>query len=550
MRVTPHHALASLPWLAGAVPFLWIAAHGFPAGDDWQLELTRIAAYRQAWADDQWPPFWAPRLYAGYGSVLFLCYGQLFLALASAVSFAGSFAASFIGALALATGVAVWALQRMVSAAVGGDATDTRTASARVAVYVALLNPYLITDLCLRNAAAEYTALCLTPLALLGLWTRSSRAGVALSAGIAVVIVTHSLVALTLALLLSALALDALRRTHDRRNWLLPRAGGGLLGLALSAFFWWPLFEITPLIRREDLVTGKFSFHGQLQGLGEIFAFSNPYSPGSVPLLAAGAAVCAIGRGGRGSALWVLLLLFGALLALQTPAAYPLWEWLPGLAYFQFPWRFNGPLALVSALLASLSFAPLAAAWPARRRVLLELAILCLCLASAGLQLGRTHWASFQEVERFEQLLEPKAMARTLLTATVGDEYLPRAARRSAIMRPAAVAPVTAATDGLRIGIKTLEPRFMAFTVRAERTSELCLARWAFPFWRVRVDDEVQPISACASGVLRVQVPQGKHRVVCELRMPRARVYGLWISACALLTWIVWWRRARRVPAR
>ena len=59
--------------------------HGYGSGHDAPLELVRVIEYREALRGGQHPPFWAPDLYGGRGSPIFLYYAPLFAFLASAL---------------------------------------------------------------------------------------------------------------------------------------------------------------------------------------------------------------------------------------------------------------------------------------------------------------------------------------------------------------------------------------------------------------------------------------------------------------------------------
>ena len=70
-------------------------------GHDWIFELVRLAEFRHAVAAGQIPPFWAPDLYGGFGSPIFLFYPPLYLTTASLLGFSGDPIASASGALCL-----------------------------------------------------------------------------------------------------------------------------------------------------------------------------------------------------------------------------------------------------------------------------------------------------------------------------------------------------------------------------------------------------------------------------------------------------------------
>jgi hypothetical protein len=560
---------AALPWLAAAVPWLCILARGVPGGDDWQLEVARVAAYSYAWSDVQWPPFWAPDLYGGYGSPIFLFYGHTCLAIASLfVLVTRNFTFALMLALASAGLFGVFSVRRAAAALLPGA---EGAAAGRVAACVLLLNPYLLGDLLLRNASAEYSALCAMPLALAGLWLLrhdDRRGALCIAAGTGLVIATHALSALVACALLLGLAPSALltaaqvQRVSARSRWLGMALGLGL-GIALTGYAWLPALSLSGLIRTEDLLAGKFHYRDQMPALRPLFDGSTFYSAGPLPLLAVAAAAFSLRttrleRGIAGQAtgassathdptratVMSLLIAFGALVFVQTQLSVPLWEHLPGMRYFQFPWRFMGPLAIVTALLAGLAFARLTRALRSARRSQLELVIWSVCVLAALPQLSRAHGLSAPEVARLEGMLQRESLRRLRFTATARDEYLPRGSLPNAIQRPAVDEPIPAASAGLRVTIRKDEPRYVVLDVRALSDGRLCLARWGFPFWEVRVDDQLQPPQSCAGGCLGVRVAQGRHHIVASLPVPQPRVFGLLLSGLGLLgTWLLVRRR-------
>jgi hypothetical protein len=312
-------------------------------------------------------------------------------------------------------------------------------------------------------------------------------------------------------------------------------------------------------------LAGKFHYRDQMPALRTLFDGSTFYSAGPLPLLAVAAAAFSAWttRRGRGIAteaasassatsatndpsratVMSLLVAFGALVFVQTQLSVPLWEHLPGLRYFQFPWRFMGPLAIVTALLAGLAFGRLTRALQSARRFQLELAIWIVCVLGAVPQLARAHGLQAFEVARLEGMLERSSLRRLNFTATARDEYLPRGSLPTAIQRPSVDEPIPAASDGLRIAIRQDEPRRMVLDVRALSDSRLCLARWGFPFWEVRVDDQLQPPDSCAGGCLGVRVASGRHHIVASLPVPQPRVFGLVLSGLGLLGTLLLVRR-------
>jgi len=533
---------AALPWLAvvlACAPLLG----GFPRGHDWTFELVRAAEYRAALAAGQWPPWWAENLYGGYGSPIFLFYAPLYAAGTALLSGPfGSPPAAAAAMLALLTVAAYAAMQALLRAVVADPA------AARVGSVFYVLHPYLLGDKLLRNANAEFAALALVPLPLAGvaLIGARPRAGAALlSAGLALCILAHNLTALVALALIALVAVAVHAGASGGRVWL--RIAGGLaLGLALSAFFWLPAVSLTPWVRIDELVAGRFDFHANFPALAQIFGHGLFYSAGLLTPLSLALALLAWRRAAALGAparrlLAACLAAAAALCLLQTPASTPVWERLPLLPLFQFPWRMQGPLALLAALVGGLAFAALAArAAPGRRRAV-EVALLAACAANALPTLLRAEALTPRERAQALASLAPAEIRDRQIPATVADEYLPRGARRSAARdeRPArGLAPLVRPPADARISVLEARGTRVALDVSLAEPARLRIARWAVPGWRLELDGRPSPPLANEAGSLDVELPAGRTRLALRLEPPALRRAGLAASAAALAVWL------------
>ena len=157
---------------------------------------------------------------------------------------------------------------------------------------------------------------------------------------------------------------------------LLPRSPAPLrlvaalaVGLALAAFFWLPVIlerdavNLTTLIGAND----NYDFHTHFVGLGELLAFSRRPDWGATqsPFLfnlgvaqwlggLLGVVMLALGRARHRRHALFFALAAVAVLFLMTPLAEPVWEAVPFLPYFQFPWRLLGAAAALLAVLGAI----------------------------------------------------------------------------------------------------------------------------------------------------------------------------------------------------
>ena len=548
-RFTPwqERALAALPWLAWLAAVLPVLILGFPAGHDWALELTRIAEYHHALASGQWPPFWAENIYAGYGSPVFLFYAPLHAAVATAASLvAGSYAGGASAAIVLFAALAVWTSGRLARSLLRQWPAALAVPAARVAASLYVLNPYLICDALLRNANAEYAALCLLPLPLDGVLRLAAASDAAsrrcalaqVALGLTLLILAHNLTALIAMALV--LALGAAAMPWRRLSELFAAI---VLGLVGASFFWLPALRLRGLVRLEDLAAGKFDFHQQFQSLARSFGWDAYFAVGLLPplLLVVALAVSLIlqsdWRNASGRILVVLWMTALGAFFFQLPISTPLWDVLPFLPLFQFPWRFMGPLALAVALLTALVFARLLAGRSLAWRRLAEVGLVVLALANAVPHLRDTRPLLDAVRGPFEASLEAEVIRRSRdHQVTVLDEYLPRAvSRRLSIHKPAFAGPVIGVRGSASYEVVGDQSRRIELSVVADGPAVLSLARWHFPGWQARVDGAPVSVRANPAGSLDVAVPAGAHRVVLTQQDPWERRFLLLPSLAALL---------------
>jgi hypothetical protein len=465
---------------------------GFPMGHDWPFELVRIAEFRFAILDGQLPPFWASNLYGGLGSPIFLFYAPLYLATSCALMpFVGTVmnAATFGLVLFTIAGAALmWKLVRQLC--------PERPAAARIGVVLYVLHPYLLADKWIRNANAEFAALSLLPAVLVGAtarepktafwWTALSVAGVILAHNIT------ALVAIGLAIVIPAFV-------HRKLRALVPIGAGLLAALALTAFLWVPALLFLPLIHGQDLLIGKFDFHGQFPTITSLFWSSAFYSGGwlTVPLLMVALLAPIIDtharRIMRSFGLVTLVLIF-----LMLPISTWVWEHVPLLRYEQFPWRLMGPLAVLltsGCAIATMALPRSVPLW------LAEVIILIAAVLNAYPTFAAYKPMPAQLRTEVERVLTPEGIRTRNLRTTVYDEYLPAAADRHGI---------DSAGD------------------------TVVFHKWAFPVWSATIEGRAVPVEQCSGGLACVRAANSNAHVSLQLREPRLRTWCKAISLLAL----------------
>ncbi len=549
----PRTFLNLLPWLAAALSCAPLALTGFPRGHDYTFELLRALEFGRALGEGQLPPYWASNVYGGYGSPAFLYYAPGFSALTALLGAALPVTWAATLAIVALSFAAVWVALRTFEDATG-DA-----AAARVGAVLGVLSPYAIGDKLIRNANAEWMALALAPLALRGVVLADRRPRAAfgwLAGGLALAVLSHNLTALAVAgsAVASALLLYARAGLAPRARAALAAriAGAFLLGLGIGAWFWMPALASVGWVRPEELLRGKFDFSQQWQSAAQLFGYGRFFSAGlGVPLaLAAGAVAAWRGPASRERRLLAAALCGAGIYAfLLHPWSTPLWRHVPGVAFFQFPWRLLGPLSLCAALAAALAYAHFAAAASPARRRRWELGIVAAAVLNALPQLYAGYAVGPAPRAELARALEPDAVRALGLGVTVLDEYLPRSADRAAwrTLRPLQ-GPLLDTRPPARVDVVRDQGTRIALAVNAQEPTRLRLARWAFPGWQASFAGRPVALLPNRPGVLEVELEPGSGLLELELHPPPARRIGLALSAaCGLaLAALLLWPPAQR----
>jgi len=244
-----------------------------------------------------------------------------------------------------------------------------------VAAVAYLFAPFQAYDVFNRGGLSESFAWAFPPLVLWAVhrWsTRAERRFLLLAAlSLAGFIFTHNLFAFLFAPLLAGWVL---LEGYLARDWRVIGRGAlaGLLGLSLCAFFWLPGLAERGWVQTNRLLgTWVFDYRNNFLDLSQLLApprvvdptLINDWPPKSLGLLPALIALLPLVR-------WrwlhrstryragLLLASTAGFAFLTLPVSRLLWDHLPLLPYVQFPWRFLGPAAFCSALLAGIAVAP------------------------------------------------------------------------------------------------------------------------------------------------------------------------------------------------
>ncbi len=548
-------------WLAALLLIILLA--GLPtlqlrqmSGHDALVYVPRVVEFVRALSEGQIPPRWAPDLSFGYGQPLFIFYPPFIYALAALFHALGSgFVVSLnlacLALLALA-GLGMYAFARTLFGRAGG----------LVAGVGYVFVPFLLVNLYVRHALADFAAMAFIPWALWGLlgwvrWRQTVALAVAVSS-IALLLLSSNPLALVTA---PTLALYAAFLAGRARSWAALRRGAWAvgLGLGLAAFYWLPALLERQWVNTDNLLTGYLNYGNHFVYLHQLL-----FSPWGYGLSVAGTADgMSFGLGlahlallatslvlarwwrdgaeGRAHLVFFIVLL-GAAVLLVTDNSLWLWERLPLLQYLEFPWRILALAAVAMAFLCGFPF--LVVTDRRRRRWLLVGALAALLLT--GIPHARPEgYLAIQDAD-----YAPPVIAGKGIETTTTRECEPVWVEE----RPTSPAPeerLLVASGTVRVLESRPSGTRYEWLLEADGPAQVRVAAFYYPGWRLTVDGEERPLTVDhPTGRIAFALEDGVHRVVVHFGTTPLRSWAVALSLLSLIGLIGTVPLARRSEAR
>jgi hypothetical protein len=542
--------LLALPALAP------LARAGFFQSHDGLFHVYRLAALDRAVRAGVLYPRWFPEFGFGYGQPVLNFYGPLSYYWGLPFTLLGSDAALALK-LVLAGGLLASALGMYLFARLHLD-----RGPALVAAVIYAYLPYHLVDLYVRGAVAEFLAFIWFPLVL---WAfhrlirdaaRPKFTHIGLAALLlAALILTHNLSAFIFAPVLAVYLLILLARArHDHlwRRTLLTLTLTLTLALALTAFYWLPVLAESQYVGLGHGASQGYQDH--LVSLSSLFEWGSTYpytdEPGVTPtfplgwlqvaILAAALILPFRPRPGRWAAVFFLAVALVSVFML-TAASLPVWRLFePGLAFLQYPWRFQALAVLASAFLAGALFQ--GAKGQEQTNSLSGKP-----LAACGLVLIAAIWSLWHlPVTPTTPDLSVEAMWHVdrdngQVGATWTGEYLPIwvTEQRWALSLPASVPPPGGVL--LPAGqIKLVGVGYNRYDLelQAAQATSLKLHQFHFPGWQAAGQAAGSPRSSRPVGVLglaAVDLPPASGSLAVHLGLTASQRFGTLLSLLAFL---------------
>ncbi|MDP2585785.1 MAG: hypothetical protein Q8P29_02815 [Candidatus Levybacteria bacterium] len=334
----------------------------FPMHDDTQV--ARVFEMGKVLKSGIFPVRTVPDLGYGYGYPIFNFYAPLAYYVGSAFMFLGLdalIATKIMMALGvILAGIFMYLLARKFFGELGGI----------VSGLFYLYAPFHAVDIYVRGDVAEFWAYAFIPLAFLGIYKRNILIG---AIGFAGLILSHNLTAMMVTpfLLTAGLLLIISSKKETRMHNTLYLILYTFLGLVLSAFYWVPaLLEMknTNVLSQigggadfrdhfvciNQLWNSLWGFGGSVAGCVDGLSFKIGKLHILVSIVVFIFMLCfrRIRKSKEGAVIFFSFLGFFISAFLMLEISKPIWEAIPAMVFFQYPWRFLILSSFFSSLLA------------------------------------------------------------------------------------------------------------------------------------------------------------------------------------------------------
>lgn len=508
--------------IVSLLPLVSLFHPGIPATHDGQDHIARIANFYQSLVEGNVVPRWAENLNWGYGHPILMFLYPLPSYVASVFR---SFGYTFVDSTKLVFGVTfivsvvgmyIW-LRRLVG-----------TLPATVGALLYGFAPYRFVDLYVRGALGEHVAFAFVPLVFYGL---SSKRFIITSLAIAALILSHNAVSIMfMPLILLYTVYLYWYETKKSRTFFIRAVGAVLLGISLSAFFWFPAYFEGKYTLRDIVTKGEFvNRFVPLQSLFYSpwnFGGGNEFSKelGIIHWVGVSGMLWFFGRireqKQRLFLFCCLILLAGSLFLMNSSAA-AIWHAVTFIQKFQFPWRLLSVSVFISAVLGAHAFAQI----PKSRHMLGFIIVV-----AATLLLTRQMWRANGFIDKPDSYY-----AGTYNSTTDTGESSPIWSVR--FMEKQYGAPLEVIDGVAEIREISRTSTRHEYTAAASKQLRVVENTLYFPGWNVFIDGtrpEVQFQDPAYRGLMTFEVAEGKHTVVVQLSDTKVRKLANYVSVVAL----------------
>jgi hypothetical protein len=555
------------PWLVALITTLaiWpLLQSGLTQSSDGFLHVYRTVGLDRLWQQGIFYQRWLPDLALGYGYPVFDFYAPLFYYLAE---FAHFFLGLDFEAATKTVLLGSYYLRGLGMYLFTKGVVGQRGALLAAAAY--LYAPVQFRWAYVYGWYPQFLALAIAPITLWAfqqlLLTGRYRFLAAGAVSYAAVLLSHNLTAFVLSPILGMHILLVCVFSPRARRRLGSAALALVLGLGMTAFFWFPAIYDMQWVQISALTTGSFDFHDHFLSLQELLSPSvpvdagahNPYMPYNLGisqvLLAVFGLAAAWWHFARSSsrsrlptiqATFLAALLAGCVV-LMLPFSIPLWEALPLVTFLQFPWRLLGVAAIATAGLAGAVLLP----WTGRRAtVVLGIALLIVMADAMVFTYPAEPFRDFRSVS-IKDVIQMEQTSGNIGTTSV-NEYLPRwvtqfpgdlsvAGALLAGSEPERLDPRSLPEEATARRVAAL-PDALTYQVDSPLAFQARFFVFYFPGWQAEVDGQsVAVVPQDGSGLILVPVAAGGRLVRLHWQETAHRLAADAVSLASLLGLLV-----------
>jgi hypothetical protein len=497
----------------------------FPIHDDTQV--ARVFEMSKALTDGMFPVRWVADLGYHYGYPIFNFYAPFAYYIGGLFHIIGFDALSatkiMMGLGMVLAGIFMYFFAKDFWGKLGGI----------IAALFYIYAPFHAVDLYVRGDLAEVWAYAFIPLAFYGLWNayslRKWKYVIFGSIGFAGVILSHNLTAMMITpfLFLAALLFYLYARQEERINKPYYPIIILFIGLLLAAFYWIPVFaemKYTNVLSQlgggadykdhfvclRQLWDSPWGFGGSTHGCidGLSYKIGKFHILFSLFALFAGWILWRQDKRKFGFVVIIFISLLFSIFLMQSPSKF-IWDSIPQMAFFQFPWRF---LLVISFFISFLGGAGI---WLAKKYIRFSI-FYYIFVGIVGFYIIYLNSEVF--VPQMYQNKNASDYTNTANlqwnTSRISDEYMPPAFIKP--INPAQV-PQNKISPKTGVIIDSLEEKTQRIeaNITTKTKTDILIYHAYFPGWHVYIDGKQEYFKYFNRGLI-VTIPEGTHNLVVK----------------------------------
>lgn len=500
---------------------------GFYNSHDGEVHVARFAAYYKAYKDGQIPARWAGDLNFGYGSPLFIFYYPLPGTIASGIHALGvNLEDSFKIIMGLSFVLAPLAFYAWSSLFVGRKA-------AFIGSLLYGLAPYHFLNLYVRGDVAELLGLVFVPLVFLYIEKSKKHSSFEyiFLGGVfyALLILSHNAISLMFSPIFLMYSLMKIKK-----RGLVSCISLLILGLFLSSFFWLPALAEGKFTQAVFFIGDMYKLHfptfQQLVysnwGFGSDVFRSGGLSPQIGPIhvflaFVGGMLILKRRKDSRIISYWFLLFILALLLSLRQSDF--IWQQVPLLKLFQFPWRITALSSFIAAVLSLYVFNSVS-----NKKIIFFMAIFLIAISVPFVKIKEMSTKNDSFYYGYKGSTDYHGAASTVWSAGNPGKY--------------AKNPIEIISGNASIKNLIRKSNLHNFVVDADSNTKILDNTIYFPGWQAFVDRkkvliEFQDINY--RGLITFPVPKGIHNVNVRFTESPIRLFSNAVSMFALIALLI-----------